>query len=120
MGKHEHKFNGYGIDTDGKTFYSGDTSQVDRKRPQENRKVMFLDKSVFGKKDSMVYSNNDSHNSDIAAMSDFSDDEDWSQGELQPSILTVSDDSIKKELNNCDELVPDRTTTGGWFYFLGP
>ena len=95
-----------------KTFYGGDTSQVDRKSPQENRKVVFSDESVFGKKDSMVYSNTDSHNSDIAAMSDFSNDEDWSQGELQPSILTVSDDSIKKELNSCDELVPDITTAG--------
>ena len=63
-----------------KTFYGGDTSQVDRKSPQENRKVVFSDESVFGNKDSMVYSNTDSHNSDIAAMSDFSDDEDWSQG----------------------------------------
>ena len=103
-----------------KTFYGGDTSQVDRKRPQENRKVMFSDESLFGKKDSMVYSNTDSHNSDIAAMSDFSDDEDWSQRELQPSILTVSDDSIKKELNNCDELVPDRTTAGVGSISLDP
>ena len=95
-----------------KTFYGGDTSQVDRKSPQENRKVVFSGESVFGKKDSMVYSTTDSQNSDIAAMSDFSDDENWSQGELQPSILTVSDDSIKKELNSCDEPVPDMTTAG--------
>ena len=100
-----------------KTFYGGDTSQVDRKNPQENRKVVFSDESVFGKKDSMVYSNTDSHNS---AMSDFSDDEDWSQGELQPSILTVSDDSIKKELNSCDELVPDTTTAGVGSISLDP
>ena len=60
----------------------------------------------------MVYSTTDSQNSDIAAMSDFSDDEDGSQGELRPRILTVSDDSIKKELNSCDESVPDITTAG--------
>ena len=97
-----------------KTFYGGDTSQIDRKSPQENRKV------VFGKKDSMVYSTTDSQNSDIAAMSDFSDDENWSQGELQPSILTVSDDSIKKELNSCDESVPDITTAGVGSISLDP
>ena len=102
-----------------KTFYGGDTSQVDRKSPQENRKVVFSGESVFGKKDSMVYSNTDSHNSD---MSDFSDDEDWSQGELQPSTLTVSDDSIKKEiqLRSCDESVPDITTAGVGSISLDP
>ena len=103
-----------------KTFYGGDTSQIDRKSPQENRKVVFSGESVFGKKDSMVYSTTDSQNSDIAAMSDFSDDENWSQGELQPSILTVSDDSIKKELNNCDESVPDITTAGVGSISLDP
>ena len=117
MGKHEHKFNGYGLIQTVKTFYGGDTSQVDRKRPQENRKVIFSDRSVFGKEDSMVYSNTASHNSDIAAMSDFSDDEDWSQGELQPSILTVGDDSIRKEWNNCDELGPNRKRRQGLILF---
>ena len=103
-----------------KTFYGGDTSQVDRKSPQENRKVVFSGESVFGKKDSMVYSTTDSHNSDIAAMSDFSDDEDWSQGELQPRILTVSEDLIKKELNRCDESVPDITMAGVGSISLDP
>ena len=81
---------------------------------------MFSGESVFGKKDSMVHSTTDSKNSDIAAMSDFSDDEDWSQGELQPRILTASDDSIKKELNSCDESVPDITTTGVGSISLDP
>ena len=47
-------------------------------------------------------------------MSDFSDDEDGPQGELQPKILTecVSDDSIKEESNGGDRPVPDMTTAG--------
>ena len=96
------------------TFYGGDTSQVDKKNPQENRKVVFFGGTVCGKNDSMEYSTTDSQNSDIAAMSDFSDDEDGPQGELRPRILTecVSDDSIKEESNSCDRSVPDMTTAG--------
>ena len=97
-----------------KTFYGGDTSQEDRNNPQKNRKVVFFGGTVCGKNDSMAYSTTDSHNSDIAAMSDFSDDEDGPQGELQPKILTkcVSDDSIKEESNGGDRPVPDMTTAG--------
>ena len=97
-----------------KTFYGGDTSQVDRKNPQENRKVVFFGGTVRGKNDSMAYSTTDSLNSDIAAMSDFADDEDGPQGELRPRILTecVSDDSIKEESNGGDRPVPDMTTAG--------
>ena len=97
-----------------KTFYGGDTSQVDRNNPQENRKVVFFGGTVCGKNDSMAYSTTDGHNSDIAAMSDFSDDEDGPQGELQPKILTecVSDDSVKEESNGDDRPVPDMTTAG--------
>ena len=96
------------------TFYGGDTSQVDRNNPQENRKVVFFGGTVCGKNDSMAYSTTDSQNSDIAAMSVFSDDEDGPQGELQPKILTecVSDDSIKEESNGGDRPVPDMTTAG--------
>ena len=80
-------------------FYGGDTSQVDRKNPQENRKLVFYGGTVCGKNDSIVYSTTDSQNSDIAAMSDFSNDEDGSQGELRLRTLTecASDDSIKEE-----------------------
>ena len=97
-----------------KTFYGGVTSQVDRKNPQETRKVVFCGGTVCGKNDSMTYSTTDSHNSDISAMSDFSDDEDGPQGEMRPKILTecVSDDSIKEESNSCDRSVPDMTTAG--------
>ena len=93
-------------------FYGGDTSQVDRKNPQENRKVVFYGWTVCGKNDSIVYSTTDSQNSDIAAMSDFSDDEDGSQGELRPRTLTecASDDSIKEESTMCDRPVADMTT----------
>ena len=97
-----------------KTFYGGDTSQVNRKKSQETRKVVFCSGTICGKNDSMAYSTTDSQNSDIAAMSDFSDDEDEPQGELRPKILTecVSDDSIKEESNSCDRSVPDMTTAG--------
>ena len=97
-----------------KTFYGGDTSQEDRKNPQEIRKVVFFGGTVCGKNDSMAYSTTDSQNSDIAAMSDFSDDEDGPQGDLRPKILTecVSDDSIKEESNDSDRPVPDMTTAG--------
>ena len=62
----------------------------------------------------MIAWHTDSQNSDIATMSDFSDDEDGPQGELRPRILTecVSDDSIKEESNSCDRSVPDMTTVG--------
>ena len=65
---------------------------------------MFSGATVCGKNDSMAYSTTDSQNSDIAAMSDFSDDEDGPQGELRPRILTecVSDDSIEEKPNSCD------------------
>ena len=97
-----------------KTFYGGVTSQVDKQNPQETRKVVFCGGTVCGENDSMTYSTTDSHNSDIAAMSDFSDDEDGPQGEVRPKILTecVSDDSIKEESNSCDRSVPDMTTAG--------
>ena len=105
-----------------KSFYGGDTSQVDKTNPQENRKVMFSGGTRGGTNDSMAYSNTDSQNSDIAAISDFSDDEDEPQGEQRPRILTdcVRDDSIKEELINCDQTVPDMTTTGDGSNSLDP
>ena len=96
-----------------KTFYGGVVSQVDSKH-QESQKVVFCSGTVCGKKDSMAYSTTDSQNSDIGAMSDFSDDEDGPQGELRPKILTecVSDDSIKEESNNGERSDPDMKTVG--------
>ena len=97
-----------------KTFYGGAMSQEDKKNPQEIRKVGFFGRTVCGKNDSIDYSTTDSQNSDIAAMSDFSDDEDGPQGEVRPQILTecVSDDSVREELNDRDRPVPDMTTAG--------
>ena len=44
---------------------------------------MFFGRTVCGKNDSIDYSTTDSQNSDIAAMSDFSDDEDGPQVMIQ-------------------------------------
>ena len=97
-----------------KTFYGGVASQADKQNPQDTRKVVFCKGETCGENDSMSYLSTDSHNSDIAAMSDFSDDEDGPQGEVRPNIRTecVSDDSIKKESNSCDRSVPDMPTKG--------
>ena len=96
-----------------KTFNGGIVCQEDSKN-QESRRNVFCSRTVCGKKDIMAYSTTDSQNSDIAAMSDFSDDEDGPQGELRPKILTecVSDDSIKEESNNCERSDPNMTTVG--------
>ena len=79
------------------TFNDSVVCQEDSKN-QESHKLVFCRGTVCGEKDSMAYSTTDSQNSDIAAMSDFSDDEDESQGELWPKIRTecVSEDSIKE------------------------
>ena len=97
-----------------KSFYGGNTSQVDKINPQEDRKVMFFGRTRGGTNASMAYSNTVSLNSDIAAMSDFSDDEDEPQGDQRPWIRTdcVRDDSIKEELISGDQTVPDMTRTG--------
>ena len=58
----------------------------DRKNPQENRKVTSFVRSVYGKKDGIDYSTAGSKNSDIAAMSDFSDDED---GEVHTDRVNI-------------------------------
>ena len=60
----------------------------DRKNPQENRKVGSFVRTVYGKNDSMNYSTTDSGNSDIAAMSDFSDEDDGPKDEIRPLLLT--------------------------------
>ena len=82
--------------------------------PRENRKVVFYDGTVCGNKESIVYSTTDSQNSDIAAMSDFSDDEDGSPGEVRSGTLTecASDDSIKEESTMCDRPIADTMTAG--------
>ena len=58
-----------------KTFHSGAMSR-DKDNPEENRKVTSFVRTRYSKNDSIDYYNSDGQNSDIAAMSDFSDDED--------------------------------------------
>ena len=48
-------------------------------KPREDRKVVFNNLTICESEQSIVYSGTDSRNSDIAAMSDFSDDEDGTQ-----------------------------------------
>ena len=56
-----------------KTFHSGAMNR-DKNNPEENRKVTSFVRTGYGKNDSIDYSTSDGQNSDIAAMSDFSDD----------------------------------------------
>ena len=95
------------------TFNDSVVCQEDSKN-QESHKLVFCSGTVCGEKDSMAYSTTDSQNSDIAAMSDFSDDEDESQGELRPKIRTecVSEDSIKEGSINVERSDPNTTTVG--------
>ena len=92
------------------------------KNPRENRRVVCYDGTVCGNKESIVYSTTDSQNSDIAAMSDFSDDEDGSQGEVRPRTLTgcASDDSIKEESTMRDRPIADTMTAGDSCHSLDP
>ena len=95
------------------TFNDSVVCQEDSKN-QESYKLVFCSGTVCGEKDSMAYSTTDSQNSDIAAMSDFSDDEDESQGELRPKIRTecVSEDSIKEGSINGERSDPNTNTVG--------
>ena len=68
-----------------KTFYGGAMNR-DRKIPQENSKVVSFVRTGYEINDSIDYSTTDSQNSDIAAMSDFSDDED---GEVQTDRVNI-------------------------------
>ena len=100
-----------------KTVYGGVASQADS--PQDTRGVVFSHKETYGERDSMSYMFTNGHNSDIAAMSDLSDEEDEPREEdgphedVQPNIRTdwVGDDSIKKESNSCDQSVLHTSTT---------
>ena len=58
-----------------KTFHSGAMNR-DKDNPEENRKVTSFVRTRYSKNDSIDYYTSDGQNSDIAAMSDFSDDED--------------------------------------------
>ena len=104
-----------------KTFYGGAMSQK-IKNPQESRPVGSFVRTVCGKNDSIECSTTDSGNSDIAAMSDFSDEDDESIGEVRPLILTesVRDNSVREESNDSARPVPDMTTAGVGPHSLDP
>ena len=53
-------------------------------KQREDREVVFNNLTICESEQSIVYSGTDSRNSDIAAMSDFSDDEDETQVEFRP------------------------------------
>ena len=105
------------------TVYGDVASQADSPlvllRNMDTRGVVFSHKEKYGKHDSMSYLSTNGHNSDIAAMSDFSDEEDEPREEvgphedIQPNIRTdwVGNDTIKKESNSCDHSVLHMTTT---------
>ena len=106
-----------------KTVYGGVACQADSPivllRNMDTRGVVFSHKGTYGKHDSMSYLSTNGHNSDIAAMSDFSDEEDEPREEVgpyedvQPNIRTdwVGDDTIKKESNSCEHSVLHTTPT---------
>ena len=101
-----------------KTVYGDVASQADS--PQDTRGIVFIHERTYGERDSMSYLSTNGHNSDIAAMSDFSDEEDepreedGSYEDVQPNIRTdwIDDDTIKKESNSCDQSVLNALTTG--------
>ena len=97
------------------TVYVVDKTLVDiLPGPKENRTVVFNDWTSCGNERSIVYSGTDSRNSDIAAMSDFSDDEDSSRVESRPRTPTgcARVDSVKEESTLCDQPIADTTTEG--------
>ena len=102
-----------------KTVYGGVACQADSPIVQlgnmDTRGVVFSHKGTYGKHDSMSYLSTNGHNSDIAAMSDFSDEEDEPREEVgpyedvQPNIRTdrVGEDTI----NSCEHSVLLTTPT---------
>ena len=114
MGKYEYKFYGYGIGTErqrvsdtsippntekGDRFdcpwtdcllerKSDDISSVVIQR--DDREVRFNKLTIYGSEHSMVHSGTDGRNSDIGALSDFSDDDEETEVEHQPGPRTGS------------------------------
>ena len=89
-----------------KTVYGGVVSEADSPpvllRNMNTRGVVSSHRGTYGQHDSMSYLSTNGHNSDIAAMSDFSDEEDEPREEVgpyedvQPNIRTdwVGEDTI--------------------------
>ena len=91
---------------------SDDISSVVIQR--EDREVRFNKLTIYGSEHSMVHSGTDGRNSDIGALSDFSDDDEETEVEHQPGPRTGSDRdySIEKESNRCDRPVTKTVTAG--------
>ena len=81
---------------------------------REDREVEFNKLTICESEHSIVYSGTDGRNSDIAAMSDFSDDEDETQVEFRPGPRTGSDrdGSIEEESSLCDRPITNTATAG--------
>ena len=91
---------------------SDDISSVVIQR--DDREVEFNKLTIYESEHSIVYSGTDGRNSDIAAMSDFSDDEEETQVELRPGPRTGSDrdGSIEEESSLCDRPIANTVTAG--------
>ena len=91
---------------------SGDISSVVIQR--EDREVEFNKLTICESEHSIVYSGTDGRNSDIATMSDFSDDEDETQVEFRPGPRTGSDcdGSIEEVSSLCDRPITNTVTAG--------
>ena len=91
---------------------SDDISSVVIQR--DDREVRFNRLMIYGSEHSMVHSGTDGRNSDIGALSDFSDDDEETEVEHQPGPRTGSDRdySIEEESNLCDRPVTKTVTAG--------
>ena len=81
---------------------------------RNDREVQFNKLTICGSEHSMVHSGTDGRNSDIGALSDFSDDDEETEVEHQPGPRTGSDRdySIEEESNLCDRPVTKTVTAG--------
>ena len=93
-----------------KTVYGDVACQADSPIVQlgnmDTRGVVFSHKGTYGKHDSMSYLSTNGHNSDIAAMSDFSDEEDEPREEVGPY-----EDVQPNIINSCEHSVLHTTPT---------
>ena len=81
-------------------------------RQREDRDAEINMLTIGESEHGMVYSGTDGWNLDIAAMSDFSDDEDEAQEESRPGPQTGSDrdGSVEEESNPCDQPINNMVT----------
>ena len=79
---------------------------------REDREVEFNKLTICDSEHSIVYSGTDGRFSDIAAMSDFSDDYDETHEEFRPGLQTESDrdGTIEEESSLCDRPITNTVT----------